>query len=46
MLGKSTGYFYPSLPKDMKSEVQIKRCKCYSLMLLNLKIKCINLKTK
>ena len=32
--------------EDMKGPMQIKRDKCYSLMLLCLKISCINLRTK
>ena len=46
IIGKSTGYFYPSLPKDITGPMQIKRYKCYSLMLICLKIKFINLRTK
>ena len=37
---------HPSLSKDMKGPMQFKRDKCYSLMLLCLKINCINLITK
>ena len=51
------GYFYimtyryskivhPSLSKDMKGPMQIKRSEWYSLMLIRLKINCINIKTK
>ena len=36
---------HPSLSKDMKGPVQI-NVNCYSLMLLCLKINCINLRTK
>ena len=36
----------PSLSKDMKGLMQIKRGKCYSLMLLYLKISYINVRTK
>ena len=35
---------HPSLSKDMKGPMQIKRGKCYSLMLLCLKINCIRTK--
>ena len=41
-----TKIVHPSLLKDMKGPVQIKRDKCYSLMLLCLKINFINLRTK
>ena len=37
---------HSSLSKDMKGPMQIKRGKCYSLMLLCLKINCINIRTK
>ena len=37
---------HPSLSKNMKGPMQIKRGKCYSLMLLCLKINCINIRTK
>ena len=37
---------HPSLSKDMKGPMYIKRDKCYSLMLFCLKINCINLRTK
>ena len=37
---------HPSLSKNMKGPIQIKREKCYSLMLLCLKINCIKLRTK
>ena len=37
---------YPSLSKDMKGPMQIRRGECYSLMLLCLKINCINIRTK
>ena len=36
----------PSSSKDMKGPVQIESDKCYSLMILCLKINCINLRTK
>ena len=37
---------HPSLSKDMTGPVQIERGKCYSLMLLCLKINCINIRAK
>ena len=37
---------HPSLSKDMKGPMQIKRGKSYSLMLFCLKINCINIRTK
>ena len=37
---------YLSLSKDMKIPMQIKRGKCYSLMILCLKFNCINRRTK
>ena len=37
---------HPSLSKDLKGPTQIKGDKCYSLMLLCLKMNCINLRTK
>ena len=35
-----------SLSKDMKGAMQMKRDKCYSLMLLCLKMNCLNLRIK
>ena len=37
---------HPPLSKNMKGPMQIKRSKCYSLMLLSLKINCRNIRTK
>ena len=37
---------HPSLPKDIEGPMQIKRGLCYSLMLLYLKMNCINIRTK
>ena len=37
---------HPPLSKDMKGPMEIKRGKCYSLMLLCLKIKSINMRIK
>ena len=37
---------HPSLSKNKKGPMQIKRSKCYSLMLLCLKINCINITKK
>ena len=46
LLGPISKIVHPSLPKDITGATQIKRDKCYSLMLLCLKINCINFKNQ
>ena len=46
LLGPISKIVHLSLSKDMKGPMQIKRDKCYALILLCLLISCINLRTK